>query len=506
MKQKKRSRLLEKYLEAQKAGKEVYFDADEVDEILESLECSDDYSHYEAILALGLRLHPGSTNLRFRQCKFLVYNEKYNEALDLIESISDTEDLELDLLRLECYCALDQYHKVVSYLETHLDDKEALVEVFEYVAPMLNDMDMNEEASDFIQRGLKLFPNNLILKDEKCANLEALGDIEGAIKVCNELIDENPFSEEYWSALGRLYSIAGEFEQAIEAFDFALTCNGSNMDLKMLQGYCLYMNGSYKKAEEIYSELLTSNDKLDLRVIPFLAECHFKQNNFKESYILLEKYLNKIDPDEEVEFNIYFYYLCSALSLKKKKEEIAPVLSKAIELYPNNAQLLLIQTILCIDEGDEEGADRLLSNISKNGYFLPMFEKKETMEDFIFNFEVEEEDDFELSRKEIFEIAKIVAQLMTKNALDVLLKYLLKMREIKPDFRNNNLKIAICYYLKSDSENFNKYYSLLSEEEIEKFIELKENTMLKEGNTLKEGLNQYQNLIEDFLKDKNHKN
>ena len=51
---------------------------------------------------------------------------------------------------------------------------------------------MNNEARDFINRGIDLFPQNLVLKDELCYNREIEGDIDGAISICNELIDKNP--------------------------------------------------------------------------------------------------------------------------------------------------------------------------------------------------------------------------------------------------------------------------------------------------------------------------
>lgn len=38
-----------------------------------------------------------------------------------------------------------------------------------------------------------LFPDNLILKDELCYNLEVEGDFEHAIRICNELIDKSLF-------------------------------------------------------------------------------------------------------------------------------------------------------------------------------------------------------------------------------------------------------------------------------------------------------------------------
>ena len=52
------SRLLQHYLSAKEEGKEPYFDADQIDEMLDSFEDSNDYTYFDEVLALGLKLHP----------------------------------------------------------------------------------------------------------------------------------------------------------------------------------------------------------------------------------------------------------------------------------------------------------------------------------------------------------------------------------------------------------------------------------------------------------------
>ena len=85
------SRLLQRYLASRKEGKEPYFDADEIDELLNSFDESDDYTYYDEVLALGLKLHPGNVDLQIRQCRQYVYNQDYNSALALIEEIAETD-------------------------------------------------------------------------------------------------------------------------------------------------------------------------------------------------------------------------------------------------------------------------------------------------------------------------------------------------------------------------------------------------------------------------------
>ena len=250
------SALLQRYITSRREGKNVYFDADEIDELLDSFEDSDDFTYYDEVLALGLKLHPYNTEIKIRQCRAYIFHEQYDKALTLIESIIEKDNQDLDMLRMECFIMKNRYDKVIEHIETLINDQcEYLESIFEYIAPLLGDMEMNTAAHDFVNRGLMIFPENLILLDELCYNLEIEGNIQEAIKISNRLIDKNPYSYEYWFTLGRLHSINGEFDKAIEAFDFALTCDNSDDELKILKAYCHYMNENYEKAIELYQEM-----------------------------------------------------------------------------------------------------------------------------------------------------------------------------------------------------------------------------------------------------------
>ena len=312
------SRLLQHYLSAKEEGKEPYFDADQIDEMLDSFEDSNDYTYFDEVLALGLKLHPGNSALQIKKGRQFAYNEDYESALALLENIAETDNQDLDMLKMECYCSLNQYPKVLEITEELITrDCDYLEEVFEYISPILNDLDMNKEARDFVDRGLALFPDNLILKNELCYILETEGDVPRAIELCNELIDKNPFSYEYWFTLGRLHSMVGDYEKAIEAFDFALTCDDSDTELKILKAYCLYMNESYEKAIEEYQEI-EGDEEVMRRISPLMAECYMKLEQYEKAYQLLSTIIN--DPDMEDGPTNYINYIRCCTETERDNE------------------------------------------------------------------------------------------------------------------------------------------------------------------------------------------
>lgn len=439
-------RLLQRYITARKAEKDPYFDADEIDELLNSFEENEDFIYYEEILSLGLKLHPYSSELQIKKCKQFVYTGEYEQALILLNNISNADNQDVSLITMECYCSLDMYDKAVEHLESLIFEQcDYLAVVFEYIAPLLNDLDMNKEARDFIDRGLILFPDNQILKDELCYLLEMEGNIPEAIQVCNELIDKNPYSHEHWFTLGRLYSITAEYEKAVEAFDFALTCDSSNDELKILKAYCLYMNESYQKAIEVYNEFASEKEAWE-RIQPLVAECYMKLEEYEKAYQILEEYIyNKNIKTHDPTIYINFLSCCIETD---RENEASNVLSKAMDLFPDNIRILSILALTYLEKGEEEKAKDVVSQL---------FDALDSSTDY--------------SEEDALSIFNTGLLLLEISEPEKALSHFLKARALDPNLPQLNTYLAISYLAQNDKKTFEIYYNQLSQEESDSFIE-----------------------------------
>lgn len=437
------SRLLARYLSMQDEGKEAYFDANEIEDLLDSFEESDDFTLYDGVLTLGMKLHPNHTGLQIKQCKQFVYYEKFEEALQRIETIAETNEPELDLLRLECYCSLDRYQEAKVYTEQLIaNDCEYLIDIFEYTAPILGELAMHKEAIDFIRCGLKLFPDNIELKEELCYNLESTGEITEAISLCNDLIDNNPYSFDDWATLGRLYSIDGEFEKAIEAFDFALTCDDTDNEIKILKAYCLFMNENYQKAIDVYNELI-GDPEFTYRVKPLIAECYLKLDNYETGYQLLRDVLENNKQYEEPASYIN-YLLCCAKTERLDEEQ--GILDKALELFPNHINLLYLKALYFTDMGQEDEAIKMLQ------YILNQIDATEEYINGLIDTN--------------YQLANLF---LKRNRYTEALEHFQKVLNMLPTYPMVHIKMAICYINLNDPAGFIEHISLCSDEEIKEF-------------------------------------
>lgn len=440
------SRLLQRYLDAREKGKEAYFDADEFCDLLDSFDESDDYELFDEVLALGLKLHPDNQDLLVRQCRLFVYNEDYDSALALIDSIADADNQDLDVLRLECYCSLNQYDKVLEYTEELIaKDCDYLETVFECTAPLLSDMEMSEEAMDYINRGIVLFPDNLVLKDELAYNMEMEGDTDGAIAIYNELIDKNPYSHDYWFSLGRLYSMKSEFDKAIEAFDFALTCDDSDPELKILKAYCLYMNENYEKALEVYRDIdLESTDSE--RIKPLMAECYIKLEDFEGAYSMLKDLIGKKRSFiNEPATYINFIRCCAETD---REREASSTLMKAVKLFPKDIRVLSLLALTYVENGEDqlalETTEQLFNILDKGKNYLP----------------------------EDYESLFYAGQYMyMKGDVDIAIKYYKKVMEVNPEIPFMHLHMAMAYLAKGDMKKFSEHFGQTSPKELIEYLE-----------------------------------
>lgn len=428
MNKNKISQLFQRFIEAQKKGNEPYFDASEVEELLESLEVANDYTYYDEILSLGLKLHPDNVDLKIKQCRSYLYYEEYEQALKYVRTLTESNNEELDILRLECLCYNNLYSDVKNLTIDLIAKKcDYTRNLFVYISSTLNELGLYKECQDYISLALKYFPDDLTIKDELCYSLEMAGDIAAAITICNEMIDTNPYSFDFWLNIGHLYSLDEQYEKAIDAFDFALACDGKRVDeVNLMKGYCLYMNESYEEAIKIYENVKISDSLVIQHVKPVLAECYIRVQDFEKAYPLLKDYLEDYGRFDDPDCYLHYFFCCIELH---RDQEGMNILLKGIKAHPDNLRILSLLIIAFLQKKDNRKAQLMMNRMIE-----------------ILNRQENEDEDGE----EIIENAELNSMHFTQGDLSTAFKHFNKILEQYPDVPFTDMLSTLFYLNKKD--------------------------------------------------------
>ena len=304
------------------------------------------------VLEHALKDYPYYHPFLLTKVKIDLYDGFFEEALSLLENeLADASDSDVKPLWIDYYFSTGDDDTAKKLLDDLFMHKPPYLEsALEYLIPILRDVEDKETRlayTKYIQQAAELFPRNRFLLEEWRDELKADSRMDAAVVVSNQLIDLEPYSFEYWDELGRLHAIQGHYEQAIEAFDFALTINDSESQatsVKILKGYCLYMNGSYEKAIEVYKEF-QGDEFNESNVKAFLAHCHIQMKHYEEAYAILVE-LIKHDDIASYSFSIHDFVMC-CLALNRS-EEAYQALKEAVNKRPLDEGLLMMFSLVGI--------------------------------------------------------------------------------------------------------------------------------------------------------------
>lgn len=282
--------LVRRYEDRMASGQSIYFDADEFIDLADYFEQNDDFETSIEIITRALEIHPGNTGLIIRRARYWVFDAEYDKALSVLDKLSGEQDMDCDLLRVECLLHLGQMDEadrvaqnILSYESEFLD--HALAELgFNYL-----DVDQYEQAIIYFNRSLELNPLNADVMSDLGYAYELVGDFDGAISAYNKVLDQDPYSYVAWFNIGRIYSMTNEYEKAIDAFDFALTIDDSDSDLLKLKVHCLMLSNRGEEAIAILKDLSEENPN-DSALYYLLAECYFTLNMYDDALQCLTIY------------------------------------------------------------------------------------------------------------------------------------------------------------------------------------------------------------------------
>jgi tetratricopeptide (TPR) repeat protein len=199
---------------------------------------------------------------------------------------------------------------------------------------------------DFINRGLALFPGNLLLKEELCLLMEEQGMIEEALQICGELIEAQPLSTDYRFLQGRLYAVMKAYDKAIESFENISIFDDDDLEINLMKTYCHFMNEQYFNVVEIYLELFP--DDL-LHVGKNFDPFNETPGNVEIAYLLLRKMLEEF----EIDFGFSQIGIKIFPSCTIENEEDTNGFLLVADSFPGSIGFFFFKELLLLAEGEQ---------------------------------------------------------------------------------------------------------------------------------------------------------
>ncbi len=430
--------LVEKYEQARVLGKAMYFDADEFASLADYYNSEGDSEEAERLIEEGLKMHPGSHELMLMKVKVLVFSEMYEEALEYMRWVSDDEDVDFLLLKIESLLYLGYDDEANELIENVLGRNLTSSDYYYFITEvgyLLNDMDQFDRGIQLLEESMSISQTNIDTIVDLAYAYEMKGDYEKAIVYNNRLLDIDPYSFEGWVNIGKLFSMNEQHDKAIDAFDFAITINDEDVSVLKMKALSLFLN-----------------------------------DNVDESIALFEECMQR-SPDDEAVYDSLF----ESYATMERYDELVRLIDRKEALFGSKG-IVIKRAFVCVYTGDYEKANELFNQVPE--------EERETLDYFMLEAELA----FYQKDYPRAEGAYIKAALVSEGNEDVLdrlanisviqgkfeqaAQYLEELLELEPNYPTAKSRLAFIRFEIGSKEPFDEIMSQFSDKELRSLLGL----------------------------------
>ena len=313
------------------------------------------------VLDTGLQHFKDSATLHMRKARLLIYKKDIDNALESLnraEVYGEGEaSFEVDILRVRALCYQKKFDDANALL-TDLKIKyfpysDKLSDVYCIEALLYERQEHYEQMYQALKDALLENPENKEALRRMFMCVEFSKKHRESIMLHLYLIDEKPYSHLAWYNLAHGYYATSQYEEAIEAFEYAFLidekCDMAYIDCADL----CYSLHKWDKALECYLNaipLITPDEEILGRI----GECYIQLGNYEKAKIYLYRALSHNPKDEGVYFHIgeaYFkegkwesatHFYKQAVKLSPERDDFLAALAK------NNVKLGLVEQALTL--------------------------------------------------------------------------------------------------------------------------------------------------------------
>ncbi len=375
--------LVADYEAMKQKGETPYFGEETFFQVIGYYECENQLDLAIEAVDSALIHFSFSSDFYLKKAQLLVGVHRDKEALEVLQKaeIFAPSEPGIRLLRAEVLAYEGQHEEALALLADFRDqvDREELDDFFFTEAMVYECQSRFEEMYFSLVAALECNPDHHEALERLSINLEVTRKYEEAIPLLLRILDHNAYSFLAWSNLGHAYTYVGQYQQAVDAFEYAFLSNPSFEEAyRDCADLCLQLR-QYQQALDMYKE---SMDRFgpDADLYFHMGQCYQALNQPSSARTLFQEAL-RLDPlDDEIHyqiglswalerrFNNSIRFFKQAIQLESKKEEYYEALGEAhlelgqleeaeanyrlaIQQAESNPELWLNLALLFLDQG-----------------------------------------------------------------------------------------------------------------------------------------------------------
>lgn len=289
-----------------------------LDEYLEIIDISwsnHSFSIASHIIDFALSKFPENIDLIESKIQNLIHEKDYRSAFYFLKDYASDFLLPFDvkIIELDIYLKMNQFEKAGLFIENILassDEQESMVILYKGLIEL--QAQNPYRAMEYFKESVLLWPENQKAQTQVSKLMLSDNTLEENEPFIDTILDINPFAFQLWYCKGKIYNNRGEYQEALEAFDFAhVSCE------------------QYLPAIEAKLELFLEAERYEYAL--------------QELIIIIEDF----------EPSVYHYIkTASCFRHLGKSDKARQILHFALEIYPEEEDLFYELSLIEVEEED----------------------------------------------------------------------------------------------------------------------------------------------------------
>ncbi len=278
------------------SGKSQYFDISEFEDIINYYLFRDNGHKAVNVVNYAIKLHPYSTELKFKLAFVYYKSKKYLFALKVLNKLQQIEpsNHEVFILKGKIFISLNQTKQALQNFQHAISlqsDDDSVNDLYFEIGEYLEQEENYQLALNFFNKCYEMDNDDdeVIYEIASCYDMSEQYD--KSIIFYQKLLDIDPFDDEIWFNLGVIYNKIDDVDKALEAYDFALAIDQKSLFASFNKANTLANNKKYSQAIPYYIEFIKEIDD-NPQAFCYLAECYRNINKLDNALEYYDKALN----------------------------------------------------------------------------------------------------------------------------------------------------------------------------------------------------------------------